>query len=106
MYSLISSALSSVREAIPDIDSHVIKLDLDFMTIIVHPIAEKLICISNDGTCIDWFNIIGFYLEITEHKDFVNLIFAACFFDESNKLITQEMTFNDIQMSYYKVSTL
>jgi hypothetical protein len=106
MYSLISSALSCVRESIPDIDAYVIKLDLDFMTIIVHPMAENLICISNDGTSIDWFNIIGFYLELTERKDFVNILFAACFFDEDNKLITQEMTFNGIKMTHYRVSTL
>jgi hypothetical protein len=105
MHSLISSAVSTLREAIPDVDSHIVKLDLSFMTIIIHPQEDKLICIANDGTNIDWFNVIVFFLELTECSGFANLFFAACFFDEENKLITEEMSFKNVPWSYYKVAS-
>ena len=73
------------------------------MTIIVHPETDKLICIADDGSCIDWFNVIGFDLELTKKNDYVNLFFAACFFDEDNKLITEELSLNEIPMTYYRV---
>jgi hypothetical protein len=106
MNSLISSAVSTLREAIPDVESHIIKLELGFMTIIINPQEDKLICIANDGTSIDWFNVIVFFLELTECGRFANLFFAACFFDEENKLITEEMSFKDVPWSYYKVASL
>jgi hypothetical protein len=106
MNDLISSAISILREAIPDVDSHIIKLDLSFMTIIIHPKEDMLICIANDGTSIDWFNVIVFILELTERSGFANLFFAACFFDEDNKLMTEEMSFKDVPWSCYKVASL
>ncbi len=96
-------ALSELRQVRSDLDSFVLKFDLEELTVIYHPANQKVICIFRDTSFNDCYNVFNFYVELAENIERVNLTLSICFSSESNNFVIRDMFFPGIEYKLYRI---
>lgn len=84
-------------------NSFVLKIDLDELTIIYHPENFKLICVFNNSELDGWYKVIDFCFEVTDDISLLNLSLSICFFDNKNTIKTANMHFEKIPYKLYRI---
>jgi hypothetical protein len=103
MQATLSEPLGILRAIHPDLNSFVLKIDLDELTIIYHPENFKLICVFNNPEFDGWHKIIDFCFEISDNISLLNLSLSICFFDKKNTIKTADMHFERIPYKLYRI---
>jgi hypothetical protein len=103
MQTTLSEPLGILREIHPDLNSFVLKLDLDELTIIYHPENSKLVCVFNNSEFDGWYEVINFCFENADNISLLNLSLSICFFDEKNAIKTADIHFERIPYKLYRI---
>jgi hypothetical protein len=95
--------LGELRKIRPDLNSFVLKFDLEELTVIYHPEDMKIICIFKDSRFQDYHSIFNFYIELTKKINLINLSLSICFSNEDSNFNVNDMFFQDIEYSLYRI---